>query len=685
MRVPKFLQYLLQPAKRIAGEMIERARDNAKAGRYRDAAFLYEEALRLMPGRASVHIQCGHMWKETGAFKEAERHYDIAYGLRPNDPDLMLQFGHFYKQTGRLLEAEQAYRRARAMKPDWTVPAAELARLAASGWYADLMAARHDRNSDDPAAAPEPLSLAESSGMLAPGLARREPPAIPSLPEEVKVHRLGRIEPTHWGDGRIMRGVEAIRGYCLTTETLVELQIIMGGLALYRGPVRLGKPVSAPDQSDPSHKYVFNVWLDVSHFVVGRYAIELRLIDTAGRTRSHHDRVVVAEPWPESRCPESDALITLTPGDPRSIEAQLAERRSVVHSAKRCLFPQTPQAILVQRTDQLGDLVASIPALVRLRALFPDARIVGLLTAANADFAKTLSFFNDIVTIDFPDDPVARQRLMSLDDQAALAAKLRPFNFDLAIDLATSGVSRPLLRLSGAPFTFGTGDALFPWLSASFDFNIQDPVTGTDRFPHSAKVLAMIEALGAALGSQATVMGRDDLKRENLIPLGLPAGEPFVVLHAGARIGFSHWPHYPALARLLLDGSRQHVVILTEDHSMRARLPVDLLASDRFLLIDRRLPFDDLDALLSFCTVMVGNDSGPKHLAALRGTQVVTLFTNRISYAEWGQEATGVIMTRKVPCAGCQIFHDADECGKDFICITGIRPDEVFDTVRGYL
>ena len=92
-------------------------------------------------------------------------------------------------------------------------------------------------------------------------------------------------------------------------------------------------------------------------------------------------------------------------------------------------------------------------------------------------------------------------------------------------------------------------------------------------------------------------------------------------------------------------------------------------------------PFDALDTLLSDCALLVGNDSGPKHLAALRGTKVVTLFTNRISFAEWGQEQTGVIITRKVPCAGCQILHDTDECAKDFVCITGIRPEEVFDTV----
>jgi ADP-heptose:LPS heptosyltransferase len=430
---------------------------------------------------------------------------------------------------------------------------------------------------------------------------------------------------------------------------------------------------------------VFNIWYDFGQFVPGRYPIEIRLIDAAGATRSHHDRILIVEPVPESCHPDSDGLIVLPPGDPRPVEVRLTERPTIVHRAERRLFARTPRNILVQRTDQLGDMVASIPAILRLRALFPEARIVGLLTAANADFAGTLSLFDEIVTIAFPDDPVERRRLMTLDDQAALRDRLAPYRFDVAIDLATSGVSRPLLRLSGAPFTMGMGDAAWPWLSAGFDFNTHDPVTRLDVIPHSAKVLAMVEALGAVLTSPSRIIHGEDLTRDILVPLGIAADQSYILLHAGARIGFSHWPHYPALARLLLERTDRHVVLLTENASLGSMLPLELRDSDRFLLIDRRLPFNELDAILSFADVMVGNDSGPKHLAALRGTQVVTLFTNRISYAEWGQEQTGVIMARKVPCAGCQLLHDTDECGKAFACITGIRPDEVLDVVLGLL
>jgi len=383
----------------------------------------------------------------------------------------------------------------------------------------------------------------------------------------------------------------------------------------------------------------------------------------------------------ESMFPDSDGLVEIDRSDPRSTDLQVNSRASVVRTPERRPLATPPRAILVQRTDQLGDMVASIPAMVRLRALFPDARIVGLLTPANRDLAATLGLFDEVITIDFPDDEVERRRLMPLADQDALRLRLQPYAFDLAIDLSQAGVSRPLLRLSGAPFLYGVGDGAWPWLSAGIDFNTHDPVTRLDVVPHSAKVLAMIEALGALVGNRMPVIRRADLSRDRLAAFGIAVTDRYVVLHAGARIAFSRWPHHAPLVRLILEGTDRKVVLLADDPAIRATLPADLLENDRFRLLNERLPFDDFDALISFADALVGNDSGPKHLASLRGVDAVTLFTSRINWAEWGQETGGAIITRKVPCAGCAIFHDAEECGRDFVCIRGIRPQEVFDTL----
>jgi ADP-heptose:LPS heptosyltransferase len=357
----------------------------------------------------------------------------------------------------------------------------------------------------------------------------------------------------------------------------------------------------------------------------------------------------------------------------------------MIRPAKRTRFPTPLRNVLIVRVDQLGDMVVSIPAIRRLREFLPNARFIGLLGFANAEFAKTLDLFDELVVIDFRDDEWERRRVLPLEEQHKLRRRLAPFKFDVAIDFAESTVSRPLLLLSGAPFLFGFKDDQAPWLSAFYDAWMADPMNGQQAVPMSVKTLGLVEWFGALLGSPSQIVRRGDLARDRLAPYGLAAEDRFAVLHTGARLKFSQWPYYDRLAAMILDETDLKVVMMSDDPALRSRLAPALARSDRFQLLDKRLQFDDFDALLSFCSVFVGNDSGPSHLASLRGANVINVFLARHNWNEWGHENRGFIISRRVPCASCDIYFDPEECGKDFACITKISPEEVFRTVREFI
>lgn len=626
---------------------------------------LYEEALALAPGNAAIHVQAGHMFKEVRNFTAAERHYRAAERLAPADADLQLQLGHFNKAADRLDRARAHYARAAALTPGWAEPAHELAELvrrdAAFDWY--------DERPGVDAPAPELVP-----GPVAP---------VPSGPIDIiRFRRLGgRRRRTATGTVPLLSGVEAIHGACFSDRPLVEATVLIDGAVIARDPTE------TVGTADPAvMKAVFNLWVDMSGLSTGLHRFDLVLKDAAGWTRRHTERIAVAAPIPPDGpgLLDSDGWVTLAPDDPRSVVEQVRAAPSVVRPVERMTMT-APAAILVLRTDQLGDMVVSIPALRRLRVLFPDARIVGLLTAANAELARSLELFDEVLVADFPDDPVRRRRTMSIEAQRALAARLAPYRFDVAIDLATSDVSRPLLRLAGARLLFGFDDGASPWLDGGISGHVRDPRNVGDAAPQSGRVLALVERLGTLFATGAQVIPRPELRRERLAALGLAPHDRFIVLHAGARVAFSRWPGFPDLARAWLDRHAGKVVLLTEGADLAATLPPDLRSADRLLVIDHHLPFDDLDTLLSFATAFVGNDSGPKHLAALRGTPVVSIHCARIGWAEWGQEQTGVVISRRVPCAGCALFHDADECGKGIACVTDVDVAEVLAATEGLL
>jgi ADP-heptose:LPS heptosyltransferase len=679
---------MLRSDKRLFRLLVSRADAARDAKRFEAAAVIYEEALTLAPNNAAVHVQRGHMLKESGRLNAAEEHYRAAERLRPEDADLALQFGHLYKLAERLGEARAAYQRALVLRPGWHDPERELAGLAERINTPRAMPLDPADVARELGRSPDALGGRSAAELqdLVPALAPRRPEdVLIEHREEIAVRRLGRRESTFWGNRPVLRGAEAVRGFYVAERPILEAHVILDGIRIYRGPLKGGYVLPAERDRQRIRKYVFNFWIDFSAFMPGLHQIELHFFDAAERRDIVREEVVIAEPAAEEAYPDSNFVVSVSPDDPRSVEEQIRSRPSMVRQAKRALFPNGVRNVLVIRCDQLGDMVASIPALLRMREMMPEARLVGLFNGANAELARTLNVLDEIIVINFPDDPLERRRLMTLDDQAALRDRLKPYAFDIAIDLAQAAASRDLLRLTGATFTFGTGGEDWPWLSSDFLFHTRDRWTRHDFTPHSTKVLGLVESLGALLKTSATIIRRSDLSQAVLEEYGIGPEERFAVLHTGARIGFSRWPHYGELARMLLSRTDLKIVIITEDPSFRQTMPADVLANPRLVYLDRRLPFDHFDAFLSFATAMAGNDSGPKHLASLRGTNVVTIFSARINWTEWGQENVGVVISRKLPCAGCALLHDPEECGHDFACITDIRAQEVFDAMNVYI
>lgn len=659
--------------------------------KYGAAAILYAKYLDDHPNDGPVHVQAGHMYKEDRQLARAEEHYRRALDLMPYDADLAVQLGHFYKLVGKFDESEREYRRALEIDPECEDVKRELASLLGWGWRSagdgQVQPRAFAVSDSGPGAGDRQVNRALSfDNVLAPELVPLSPDKMLHVHEEaLHIRRLGREERSHWGNVRTLRGVEAVRGFLVSVQPIEEISISLNSNIIHRGPAKGPYILKYEIEKHLKKKYVFNIWLNFALFENGRYLLTLQSRDATGGVRRHEEMVVIAEPLSIDMLPECDGIVDAASLERGPVDPQINAFPTIIRPAQRTMLRRDPETILVLRTDQLGDMVVSVPAMRRLRELFPRARIVGLLTNGNADFARTLGLFDEILTVEFVDDPVNRRRVMELSDQEKLRARLAPYKFDLAIDLADAGVSRPLLLLSGAPVLFGFRDHDFRYLTAGYSGNSHDPWNSMEIVGHSAQTLSLVERLAALVTSHSQVVRREDLSPARLARFDLSIDRPYVLLHAGARIEFSRWPHFHELASLLLERTAFDVVMMGLEADAKAATSPDLLGSDRFRIVDGMLPFDDFDALISFATAFVGNDSGPKHLASLRGVNVVGIHLARNNWSEWGQEHSGVVMSRNLPCAGCNIFYDAEECGKDFVCLRNIKPAEVFDAIMSLI
>lgn len=109
----------------------------------------------------------------------------------------------------------------------------------------------------------------------------------------------------------------------------------------------------------------------------------------------------------------------------------------------------------------------------------------------------------------------------------------------------------------------------------------------------------------------------------------LDTSRPSIVLLPGASARHQHkiWPHYDELARVLIQrGIQVFVVPGPEDMELCRSISGELLLEN-----GKWLDFFQLAGVLNKATFVVGNDSGPTHLAASLGCSGVALFGNRTS------------------------------------------------------
>ena len=271
------------------------------------------------------------------------------------------------------------------------------------------------------------------------------------------------------------------------------------------------------------------------------------------------------------------------------------------------------------RANAIGDYLVSLPALEALRAAYRAAELVllgadwhvGFLAGRPGPVDRCLPVPPTVgVRDDRPPAPPA--------EVDRFFARMRAERFDLAVQLQGGGRhSNPFVCRLGARVTAGsrTPDA------APLDRTV--PYTGHQHEIHRfLEVAAVVGAAPVTLEPRLAVTDAD--RAEAAVRAG--DDRPLVVLHPGANDSRRRWP-VDRLAvvgsELARKGARLAVVGTASERGLVNRLldGLDGHAAD----LAGRLSLGGLAGLLEQATLLVGNDSGPRHLAAAVGTATVAV------------------------------------------------------------
>jgi len=276
--------------------------------------------------------------------------------------------------------------------------------------------------------------------------------------------------------------------------------------------------------------------------------------------------------------------------------------------------------LAVLRANAIGDYLVSLPAIEALRAAYPAAELVLLGSGWHAGFLAGRPGPVDRClpvppTVGVRDDrppspPATVERFFT---------RMQAERFDLAMQLQGGGRhSNPFVCRLGARVTAGSQAPNAPPLDRTV------PYTGHQHEIHRfLEVAGLVGATPVILEPRLQVTAAD---RAEAAAALAEDERPLVVLHPGANDSRRRWP-VERLAvvggELARKGARLAVVGTASERGLVDRL-LDGLDGDAAGLAGR-LSLGGLAGLLERAALLVGNDSGPRHLAAAVGTATVAI------------------------------------------------------------
>jgi ADP-heptose:LPS heptosyltransferase len=346
--------------------------------------------------------------------------------------------------------------------------------------------------------------------------------------------------------------------------------------------------------------------------------------------------------------------------------------------------------IAVLRGGGLGDVLFSVPALESLAAAYPEATLTLLGTEAHAAlFRGRPGPVHRVEPLPFahgvrpgPEDPQA---------VALFQQRMRAEQFDLAVQLHGGGrYSNPFLLELSARHTVGTRTEDAAPLERSIPY-----------LYYQHEVLRALEVVGLAGAAPAALQPElEPLADEEALLTGLlDDGRPsLVTIHPGATDQRRRWPasYFGEVAASAADDGCQVLVVgdpsdvaLADEVVGRGR---ERAGSDNGASISSvagQLRLDELSAVLRASDVMLGNDSGPRHLAQAVGTPTVGIYWvgNLIMAGPMGRTLHRVHMSWMTRCPVCaadvtQVGWTAERCPHEFSLTQEIRAEDVYADLR---
>jgi heptosyltransferase-2 len=336
--------------------------------------------------------------------------------------------------------------------------------------------------------------------------------------------------------------------------------------------------------------------------------------------------------------------------------------------------------ILVINLGGIGDFFLSTPALRALKKAYPESSIAFMGVPRVCEIANNSPYFDRVIPFTFYDEKKRKFLFSRFFQLFKFLRALRREKFDLTINMRTIVSFLSALRMAycfwiiGSPYRLGRDTE-----GRGFFLNMKIPESDAGDKLEMDYDLQTVGLLGADVSDKSFDSGLfgQDLRRVSVFleNEGIKDSDRIITVNPGGML--SHrWPieNFIKVIEELLKRVSCKIVIIggTQELGLSTRLKLRLGSNTTDLI--GRLSIFDSAALLKRSQLLITNDTGPMHMAAILKTPMVAIFGGGyLTRFDPRKISSGVIvLSKNVACAPC----DKAQCAT-LKCLKEILPEDV--------
>ncbi len=296
---------------------------------------------------------------------------------------------------------------------------------------------------------------------------------------------------------------------------------------------------------------------------------------------------------------------------------------------------QNVRRVLVVSLDGIGDIVILTAFLRELKRNLPDAKITFLVKPPANQLVELCPYIDEVYTLVTNKPSAYRQWVAQM---GALLPKLWAAKFDLAIlprwDIDID-YNAPILYLSGATQRIGYAENVTPnkqKFNHGYNRFFTQTITDTSVQHEAQRAFNLLrfmngqvveEQLEICLGAADENFAKQIINQQDNAPVGL-----LIALNPGARELKRMWPvdNFIEIA-IWLQATYQAKLLIVggEDERYLGEKLKSISPADTIIDLTGKTTLRQLCAIFKYCTLYLGNDTGPMHLAVAAGTPVIEI------------------------------------------------------------